>query len=517
MPRATVAQNIAGAKTFPPFSDASVMLDMTMTSAAAIAAAGFSLNGTGHTFDPVLGFNGNGTGCVQNTAFRSGTRATDFAANKFTLYLEVRRRDLAKDFRHDTSNFVDQTGQTNTALANIFQCNKSAANNNLITIQVLSTGSAPPAGGNLLFSVKGNVGSSQNSTQHRFAADYVRGYEDDYAKIVITGSGNTIDYYLDGKLMWSITDANGFVIPDMFERVSFGAVAALGNPWAGYIRRVQLSNVYSKIYPQGMKVGVIGDSFCVRGTNRAEPAGFPANPTTSAVDAVQKELDDTHLNDATNTVMTGPYGHAPWVYALQRLAATEAAPFRVYNAANSGRGWAADLSPILSGYINALIGYNPEVVIALGSVNDQNGGSAPAALVADTKAVLTQLIDGCSNLRRILFVETFPGYKGAASYQKARYLSQIAQYRAGGMTYSQVSAKGQTVRVEYAPVYGALGGDDYDSRFNLGGHPLAPGWDALTAGATTGNNPHPGVYGNSRIAEIVWPYFRKYVAARAAV
>jgi hypothetical protein len=195
---------------------------------------------------------------------------------------------------------------------------------------------------------------------------------------------------------------------------------------------------------------------------------------------------------------------------LRKLASNYRLRFRYYVAGDVGRGWSSTVAngtaQIRPAFRDAVIAYNPEILVAIGSLNDVNVSLPPADLLGETESILDEFIDGCSNLKKILFCQTFPGFKGSAF---ANSPAAIAQYESHVALQTQL--EGYRGKVELIYTYGALGGENYNPDFSVGSSQYAPLWDAQYYRSVTYRDIHPGQFGMNRMAEIIWPQFRRAV------
>lgn len=285
------------------------------------------------------------------------------------------------------------------------------------------------------------------------------------------------------------------------------------NGFIGWIRRFQMISGGLRIenYSAPRIAFGPGDSFIQRGAGQATPGA----QTVAAIDAVQNGLDSTNLSNLTTSTTNPVKGDycTPFIYGLQKLAALQGARFRFYASGDAGHGWGAGGGQIRTGFFDAVGAYDPEILVCLGSVNDVVNN--PADLLGDTKTLLTYTAAKCRNLRKILFVETFPGHKcGSTSWNTpaaiAIYKAQIAAL-ANLQGYAVTTKDGRTVTVQYVPTYAPLGGDNYNANFNLGGSDAKVQWKALTGSTAEDGDVHPGQYGMNRMTEIIWPALKPYL------
>lgn len=517
----------------PPLasSDPDLFLDLDFRTGQAainaklVTAEGFThTNPSGGIWDSTLGWNPNGSEYYRNTdwgpsAMAGGTNALKRAAvgDNFTIHAEIQRTALSVTYKDDNSNFLDSdqgasllNPYTPPANAHPLGVYHNAAPFPFLQIY-LNAASATQS--RLLYESKNDTNAASN-WQMRFHPDYLSS-EDAFASVDIVVEGLKEYIYIDGLLRIiksrTVMPTSG---DDVLQAVYFALVPG-GTTFKGYIRRIQFIKRACKAKNYSSPtVAFIGDSFVQRGCNHATPAA----QTVAAINAVQNGKDDSLLSDNANSnnnpVMAVFY--AGWINGLQKLAAKNGARFRFYCAGDSGHAWSstvgAGTAQIRQGFFDAVGAYDPEILVCLGSVNDVNTASPPTDLVGETKNRLTYVAGKCRNLRKILFFQTFPPYKGNngnAAYI-AEYKRQIGiQSQLDG--YAVTTKDGRTVTVQFVPTYAALGGDNYSANFNAGGHADAPLWDALYTKTETGNDVHPGQYGMNRMVEIIWPALSPYL------
>ena len=511
---------------FPP-DDTDVFLDIDFTKGEAsvdtilVKTNGFSKNGTGGIWDSTLGWNPNGSQWYGHNDFiPAGMLDRSIIGDRFTIYTEVRREDISSTWRDDQNFFID-SAKGPSAGADV------PANHpygNYITprfgsvISLLGT-ATPPAFLKVFYQVtssgSGPVGrfvlshrdiSNQGGITLRIHPDVpdITGIDPDFARFFISIDGRQISWYIDGRLVKRYNRATDIITDDIFHSIGIGGTNST-DIFRGYIRRIQFSRrpaFNDRIL--NLRIAFLGDSFVQRGGGVATPASL----NITSVNQVQNMLDDNGLysgNDPTMNPVIGTYW-LPWIHGLQLAASNQALRFRAYVAGDAGHGWASDVNQFRPCFLDAVVAYNPELLIALGSVNDVNPTSPPRDLIGDTKQMLDRIIDGTPALKRILFFETFPGHKGISNISSPSWADEYRRQIA-----LQSDLDGYRGIVDFIPVYNKLGGDAYDPSFNVGSHPLAPAWDALYSRSITGRDVHPGQHGMNSMVEKIWPHVKKHI------
>jgi len=517
-PTALVVQD--GRKDLFPLAstDADLFLDLdfrqgeSASDAILVANNGFSKMGGGGSWDAVLGFNPNGSQYYAKPEWVPWKMASrDGIGEKFTVYIEIQRSAIASTWKDDSANFIDSgTGPsldnpyTTTAFGHAISLRGNQAPWPYLKMfyQVTSGPSGRFVYGHFDSANEGGV-------TIRFHPDPLS-TEDSFARLQIVVDVNDVRYYIDGALVKTYTRTTDVLADDLFNVVTIGADNYGGNSiLKGYIRRIQLvKRAVENLETIDTKIAFIGDSFVQRGAGHATPSSI----TVAGVDAIQNGLDDSGLagnSDPAQIPVIGTY-YVPWIWALRKMAANYRARFRYYVAGDAGHGWSPTVAngtaQIRPAFRDAVVAYNPEILVALGSVNDVNVALPPADLLGETKAVLDEFIDRCSNLKTILFCQTFPGYKGSTPVNNP---AAIAQYESHVALQAQLD--GYRGKVEVIYTYSALGGANYNPDFTAGSSQYASLWDAQYARSITNHDVHPGQYGMNRMAEIIWRQFRNAV------
>jgi hypothetical protein len=514
-------------------TDTDLVLDLDFTQGPAsinaklVTAEGFTHTATGETWDATLGWNPNGTAKYVNTNWTpSGTSPSNVNSragigNNYTIYFEVQRSAIGATFLDNPTSFIDsgagpsgtQPG-TNpygaTGNGSIFQTGKAGGNFDNIACYYQVAASL----GYFMLSSRNNATTASFST--KFHADKLSN-ENDFVPITIVGEGLTEYWYIDGMPRRIFLRTILPQTDDIFQAMRFaddGGASPRG--LRGYIRRFQLLRraVAGKVH-HGPRVAFIGDSYVQRGASQATPGA----QTVAAINAVQNAQDDTYLtisNDSTKSVVLNTQ-YTPLFYALQKQAAKLGARPAFYAAGDSGHGWGSGGGQIRQAFFDAVGAYDPEIIVCLGSVNDVVAN--PADLIGDTKSRLTYMAALCRNLRKILFVQTFPGWKcGNTNWNTptaiAIYKAQIAAQE-GLNGYAVTTKDGRTVTVQFVPTYEALGGDNYNADINLGGNQYLAAWKTFSGSSIEDGDVHPGQYGMNRMAEIIWPALQPYLLNKA--
>lgn len=496
---------------YPPSTGLVLDLDMRAASTAAgtalFAAAGFTtLTGAAHRFDSTLGFNGGGSSDYRYTGSTPSWVTNVANSTEFTVLLDVRRVDIAKDVTANTSAQNDSEGipkQTGTATPINFDSNAGFFYG--VSAQYLGTSSGA-ASTNLILLGEASDGVSK-SCQMAFNSHHSPVYDDPDGFVTLGWScePGAITWLVDGwPLVRETVAASWTGTPTAWVK---GAVGSAGGALFhdGWIRRLRIYNKAVRFnYSLHPKVGVFGDSFMQRATDRA----LPASDSVADINAAQNELSDTTsiANSGTNKHWSN--FHAPNItcHIMQRWAVRSGLPpFRVFNSGHSGHGWAADVNPIEQAYLDTLITWSPEIIICGGSVNDASAtaGVADVNYLRDVKLMLDQFIDGLPNLRKILFVTSVSVSKLTASYSAAQIAKLALQ------AHLQLQLSGYRNKVKVINTYHAFGGANYDGRLQLGQYPR------IVNGA--GIDVHPGGFGMLQYAEKIWPHLLEELTGRPKI
>lgn len=481
------------------------VLDLVLTGGAtaaqaALTAAGLTVtDGSGGTFDSVLGYNGNGTESRRWTSAPSWATTVPTggvalqSSPEYTVLVQVRRQDISRAVSTSSTILYDSDGPLNAGSTLVLFLHDSGSGNFFgSTLQTLGAATGSQYG-NLQLLGKANDANTKTCGMS-LNSNFSPLYDDPngFVEIGWSAQNGRITWLLDGWPVSEDTVAASFV--GAFTRGCIGSQAG-ANFMPGWVRRVRIYNKAVRYnYATFPKVGFYGDSFVQRGTERANAA----TDTVADILAVQNEISDVNLtNSGTNRHWSSTYAPNVWGHILQRWAAASGNPFRIYNAARSGYGWTSVTGvPIPLAYRTALGNWSAEVIVALGSVNDVQA-SYSTALITDTRAMLDSLITLNPRCRRILFVQTFPNRAGVNGWSTAQY----AQFK--DHIERQQGLDGYSAGiVKFVPTFNALGGDNFDPRFNSGTYPGNTSWSGYL------NDIHPGGWGMLRMAEIIWPYLR---------
>lgn len=554
-----LADYFAARKVMPPFAsdDTSLLLDVDFRDGeAAVEAYLVSKGMTGEggtntsTWDATLGWKPNGKVYYTNSGWTPtghASLAAAFASQQFTVFVEIQRSAIASCWMDDSSNFIDENEGPSAACWNgtacvpsshpygdytsakfgyVFTANPGSGSNNISAYYQVTNNATftSPVG---RFVVSHHDGSATNATvRARAGVPSVDGINADFAQLVITCNGREMRWYLDGHCINRETRAADFwneVTNGLFNRIYFGSnTTGAASPFKGYIRRFQLANKFSyNDVREGPRIAFLGDSFTQRGAGHATPGAS----TVAAVDAVQNGLTNASLVETLATVTSNTIvgGHwRPWIHEIVRVAANQGLPFSFYCAGAAGRGWALTgsstaLPQFQSHWIDAVIGYDAEIVVGSGSVNDVNGSNTATNYLAEVQAVITSIIQGSYNIRRFLFVETFPAFNGystwTATYTAEYHRQRALQAQLDGFTVT--NAAGIDVSVEFIPVYDAIGGENYPAAYNEGGSDYALLWDTFFV--KTGGSAkyladlHPGQQGMDMMVDIMWPHIKRAI------
>ena len=510
-----------------------------ITSALTTALGGAPTHGaTGEQWDTTLGWNPGRTGYFVKTGW-TPPAGTD---SNFTIYLEVRKQDIASTCYDNDSSFLDNlTGPTTwsgsggysglsspysptpggaTINGYIFQWGMGAGNfDNMQALYSVSQAAGPGAmAGRFQFNNRSNASSNAGQLTIEENSDYLSD-EDQYVKVaIVIRNGKEEHYFINGLWRGSYqrtATANSSAASTVFGSFRLSDDGSNTNGFVGWIRRFQLISgglALNEVY-SGPNLAFIGDSYVQRGSAQATPAGSP--PSVAQINAVQNGLNSTNLaNLSTSTINPVKGGSiTPWIVGMQKQAAKQGARFKYYAAGDAGHDWSSGGAQIRTNFFTAVSTYDPEILVCLGSVNDVANASDPATMVANIKSLLTSVSANCRNLRKILFIETFPPFlsAGATFQNQSVYESQIAAMASGLPGYAVTTKDSRTVTVQYVPVYSALGGSSYNPAFHLDSHPAKANWKTLTGSTSEDSDVHPGQFGMNRMIEIIWPALSPYL------
>lgn len=454
--------------------ESQALFDLDLTAGAAALPSGWSVIGTGATWDDELGFKGGTAAYIRTDNFSA--RDALLAANSGYFYLEFERESMCTDSTYSSgSTFYDSDGNTDTAAEKSFlwtddgvgagqlRIYRNAANYQIVFLD----GASSKFSANLI---------TRRSAKH----DSKMGY------LLVTWSGTTAAVIIDGNVMKTFTLAAAVTA---FKRVYIGAYGGSKFLGAYHVRRIMCGTQY--LYPQNhaVRVAVLGDSFVVAGSDRSEPADTDST-TVAELDGLQTATD---INAAMFGKLDNYKGQAPFVFQLQANVFNRYGKFlSVYNAGNSGNGWRTDVDvrlQIKAAYKSAAAAFNPHVVFMFGSVNDLPNSADTFDLETDFKAHIDDLLAESNAIKRIYLVQTFGWYNAThANANSAAWLANYALY-----VDQMARVDGYRNKVVFVPnLWGAAPPDSY----LLGSHP-----DNLTTSADT--DFHPSATGHAKIADTI--------------
>jgi hypothetical protein len=523
--RSIVGRFEAGADTFSPLvptTDPDLVLDLDLRlPQAAWAERTASVSGT-YVPDPVLGFVPNGLKALQRTSFPHSAAMAAAGA----IVMEVQRSGLAyDDSTFDPGDFADLDGNTDTATAtasllwsgNNFSTerwlylNQNATTRTLVWHDDLKTAAAPVM------------------AQITRIADNVPSFLDqEWATVILTWDGTTEYLIIDGLVISAETVTSGAARMGTVTIGGRGDAAPSAFWRNGAIRRVQFLKRTLAPITSALRVGLIGDSFVAGATNR-NTAGEPKTQTQADIEGVQT---DGAVNAARAARINAEQGNGYWGWWLQSLAYLynrQRLWFKIFNAGDPGNGYRTDLNPFGGGPGDALAawesGTGPDVIIALGSVNDVSGFTAGAVSdpmdsnnVFQIKIYLEGVALKCKSLQKLIWFDPFYTPEAVATTKAAGYYAEIANQRAllATLAPALVNGSGQPVefaRVDTWPLWAPVG--TQPPEYAIGSHPdndravTTPDGNDTKRTDVLDGDVHPTSAGYKRIAEIVWPELRK--------
>lgn len=490
----TIQEHALGRRSFPPFAttDSAVKMDATLTSLAAVQAAGFVEEGTGITYG-TNGFNGHATGNLYAADWPNYASI----AGQGTFYLQFERTAITGDNSNNTvdSFFHDTTGEDGAVKKRyLFEGTNGATT--YLRSAFHQDGGVPG-----YFRAVTKLNSvAINSDTVWLNSHFVPGEQTDYAELVFTWKGRTFFWYLDGVMIFRGESAADPTSDDWrFLRLGYAVsgAARLGNY---NIKRVQISTYYCPPVMSPIRVALYGDSFMRYGSEST----VPASATVAAINAVQWLLKEFPVGYSFSTP-TGKTGLTPFALGLRALGWQQVGfSFPTYIASCSGCGY--EKSPMASAYADAVNAYRAEIVVTQMSVNDIDPTTPVTDLVANTKVKLDTLIDGNPQLRTILFFVGITGSKDPtfiAAYPAGAYLSETNRVR---QLYLASDLNGYRSKVKMVDVSSCWGGDDYPATQTIGS---APDNTVPYAGGV-----HPSPTGETVISACIWPSVKQILTSR---
>ncbi len=434
--------------------------------------------------------------------------------NAFTVHLEVERKAVSSSWIDSQPYFIDSLNGPSLSTpyspaivpVSIGMVFKGEGAGNFLELYLL-TNSGPVS--NLEF----KLASSVSETIGGVINPQPMVWQDAFLKVDMVIDNGRVRYYLDNLLTWE-TALSIATIPELLQSIGIGIRAGATQPFRGKIRRVQIIKraVDNRLF-EAPRICFFGDSYIFHGSGMLDPA----TDSQAAIDAVQNAdivsrwthvVEDPYLNPVNAHIWD------PLTFALRRFAARNALPFTSYTSGHGGYNWGnTQLHPFTTVQLMAAAKYNPQIVVALGSINDIVPSAPPLSLLADTKAKLDTIIDNSPNLKVLLFFETID----ATIADQAAGLNSSAWYALYLLEIAELSAlDGYRGVVKYVPAKSSL--PVSDSRFFENTHPAGAFWEAQfgkTVNDTGGM--HPSQWGWNRVAEWMWESLQQFLTQMPTV
>lgn len=480
-------------RNFPPFAaDSDVLFDHTFTTLAAAQAAGLTTLGTGHQFDPNLGFNGAGTGGLKISAvpWALGPQM----ATKGTIWVQFQREKVTYNDTFIPSSFVDSQGgmEYSGNRKDIFYAQGAASTEEMV-IGSLANLEGRYRVNNVLLEPVVALPNSHVLADANLQDPY-------WATAAITWNGTEVHFYADGHYVRSqvanraqLTDSNLISL----SRWAIGSKFAGDNYFPGWIKRVQMSKKFCPPVISSLRVAAYGDS----NTFNMAGASTPGADTVAAITSAQL------FNRLTPryTTFTANRCQNELVAILQRLAWTQLGfHFQWFNSSkgNTGLGTTGGVTTIPAAYRNAIIEFKPQIIIMLLPINDVRPSTPQTQYVADIKSVhLDAFIDGIPNLRKIIMLESPFSHKGNTTGTVAGWYAEWVRLRnlvrSGGIDGYRGKVQLILSNVNRPGVLSS-DPDDYDPRETNGAHPL-------NASTSAGVDVHRTATAYLRDAAYIWP------------
>lgn len=499
--RPTLPLALRAGATLPAFldsGDSKVTYDWDFRGASLIA--GWSENGTGHQYSETDGVNCGVAGSIS----LANLVDTDLIGEG-TILIEYERAALAFDSETYDPTFQDAIGRTDAGEHYLFSINENGG----FLREILVAHSAG-INGSCQITCEGATDDPQQPVRlfDRKPPDDDT-FDDRWAIAALTWKSGRIYVIIDGCIEASFQRE---IIDDDINDISLAArgSAYLGDYW---IKRAQVLNVCVAPKITAPKIALIADSFCVRYTGRKDttledlPSYLEQQGSLSYIYSQPDVLATSRHTElvAPNWAQTNTFTY------LQSIASSKYGIWPpLFNAGRNGAQWRSDLgNQINSAQTDAIIDYDPEILWCFGSVNDIQIGDLVEDIEVDIKALLTTMITGCRNVRKVYFVETFSTPETRADEDIADTYIEDARLRAKLALldgYTVANAKGIDVSVEFIETWSQWASDGVVSaRYGIGSHPDNGTSSAQGPGDT--GDVHPTSEGSAKIAEILKPYF----------
>lgn len=487
-----------------PSTHANLLLDVDFTDSAAVAAAGFTESGTGHTYD-ANGWKAS-AGYLRKTAFDFST-----VTPQGTALLLVERAKVAYDDSQRTDAFANSDGDANAVLRYIADFNSNPYTGDMVRFYVAADTGTPETR-QLSIAMRGPTGTTTQVqanfyNSHQGALDP----ESDYVQMIVTWRDREWHVYFDGLLMEGKTKPASQECYKGVDDLYMGSDSGGNNQFDGYIKRLQITSDFLAPKKNRTRIALYGDSFIQVGTARTNEAA----ETVVAYDAVQNNLT-LGGNDGTNKdrhafLIGNARNQNNWFWCLSRWFWLEyGEQLLCYNGGNSGSGHGTmtGVTQFTAEQRDAIIAYNPEILITFGSVNDINYQETvtDANTYNQVVTAMDDFIDNAPSLRKILF---FGGFSAHNIPTKQALSGWDDTFYAYHQNLSKID--GYRDIVKFIPTWQAWGGYDVPATYINGSHP-----DNLTTSgpSNNGDDVHPSAVGHIRIAEIVWPHLVESIGRR---
>lgn len=537
-----------------PADDSDLLLNVACTSIAEITAAGGTLIGSGHTFDPVLGMR-IGTGGLRFSAF---SRAAEMRYQG-TMSFEIESRAVAVNVAHQVGQFTQGVGDHVTTGNFIYMraCPTSGAGtHNQQYYRINSTG-------NIANWVVTNGQSASSGTYPSLLANF--GCNGNtwgrFVRLTMTWRGSVVDFWVNNvhlrRMYRSNSSGANLLQPaaELFQTLCFGSDQNGGAAVTGYwMRNIQVIKRAVDVGYDGRSIAILGDSLVEAGSpvqqyypriDALAPIGYP-RAETSWHYALTGRLRARNLNvrifnhghsghayseSAVNNVTTTGTdvgfvepniigsvsarfssftvgrkisvigGPNAGVYTITAVTSTQiTVAERTITTQIAGPSITVRVNLALRNWVRELLASHPRKVLCQGSVNDiANASVVPADYEASWRNTLIDIAAG-PTVDKIV-ITSIPPFGWTPNFTNSRTNGLIEQCNAiiaALPAWWNTTYPSRAGLIEYEDLFTKMGGHNYDREYTLG--------SATDPYSLTGNDDlHWSPHGHARAAEIYEP------------
>lgn len=393
--------------------DSAIVLECSLTSAAAITAAGGTLLGSGHQFDHELGMIGGTAGSVYMG------EVPDYAQVGMWGQWSI---DVESDWL--AYSLVTDSGAGAAPGANEELLSHGATNSTVTTpygrFRVNATGE---------FMAVPDDTTAQTATRCTRLSNANR-----FSTLTFGHRGNFVDMYIDGRF---VQTRSRQYTTSLFRHLWLNCLRGLtsGGLASHYIRNLVVSSksIHLARWP---RIGWLGDSF-----------------------VTQAEIP------ATDAVLAAPgYDGRAGMSCTAALMRRGLNPYQVFSGVSGGQTSHAAGTTILSGRA-AILAACVDIVHYKGGTNDANTGAVPADFESSIKVDITTCLAAYVGPRHFVITNCPSTYPVAGSHANDAVVDEINAIYAGLPAWWDAANPADTGRVHVIDVFAATGGHEPISKY----------------------------------------------------